>query len=144
MATCGAFTVVFNDKGQVLLVKRRDWPLWDLPGGRIEAGESPQTAALREAREESGLALALVSPARIYENQALDDRQFVFQGQIVGGQLLKTGPETRRTAYFDTEHLPRLMVPHRRRQIFDCLNATDFSKIQLLVDPWWLKPFCQR
>ena len=51
--------------GGRLLVYRRDdkptipWPgLWDLPGGGREGAESPEACALRELREEFGIALA--------------------------------------------------------------------------------------
>jgi len=44
--------------GEVLLIKRGHAPFagcWSLPGGKIEAGESPRRAALRELHEETGL-----------------------------------------------------------------------------------------
>ena len=56
--------------GAALLVLRRDdiptipWPgCWDLPGGGAEPGETPIDCALRELREETGLAL---DPARLH------------------------------------------------------------------------------
>jgi len=48
-----------DHQGKVLLLKRHTdqhcGGLWSFPGGKIEAGESPQTAAQRELREETGL-----------------------------------------------------------------------------------------
>jgi len=56
--------VVVQD-GRVLMVRRRvpEGTLsWQLPGGRVEPGESPAQAAVREVREETGL---LVRPGRL-------------------------------------------------------------------------------
>lgn len=53
-----AGAIVFRDDGAVLLVQRGRAPsagTWSLPGGRIERGETPEQAAVREVREETGL-----------------------------------------------------------------------------------------
>jgi len=47
--------ILENKKKEILLLKRRDNGFWDLPGGSIEWGESPERAATREAKEETGL-----------------------------------------------------------------------------------------
>jgi len=52
-----AVAVVISALG-VLLGRRRDGePPWTFPGGKIEAGESPEDAAIREALEETGLGI---------------------------------------------------------------------------------------
>ena len=53
----GASIAVFKDAA-VLLVKRGRGPhggVWSLPGGKIEGKETPQAAALRELKEETGI-----------------------------------------------------------------------------------------
>lgn len=52
---------VIVDAGRVLLVRRRvkEGSLsWQFPSGEVEEGESPADAAIREAREETGLTVA--------------------------------------------------------------------------------------
>lgn len=48
--------LVINDRQQVLMIYRLD--NWDFPKGKIEDGEDPATAALREVAEETGLSNA--------------------------------------------------------------------------------------
>jgi ADP-ribose pyrophosphatase YjhB (NUDIX family) len=50
--------LVHDQAGRLLLIQRGHDPhrgRWSLPGGRIEAGESPEQAVVREVREETGL-----------------------------------------------------------------------------------------
>ncbi len=57
-----AVALVAHD-GRVLMAKRKQGRahggLWEFPGGKMEAGESPEAAALREIREELGVNLSL-------------------------------------------------------------------------------------
>lgn len=51
-------TAIITHQGRVLMVRRREQEgrlLWAFPGGGIEAGESPEEAAVREVAEEVGL-----------------------------------------------------------------------------------------
>jgi 8-oxo-dGTP diphosphatase len=57
--------VVRDESGRLLLIQRGHEPsrgLWSLPGGRVEAGESPEQAVEREVREETGLAVRAGTP----------------------------------------------------------------------------------
>jgi len=49
-----AFAIILHSR-HVLLVKARDKSNWQLPGGRLEPGETPAQAVIREVREETGL-----------------------------------------------------------------------------------------
>ena len=51
----GAGVACLNLAGEVLLIRRRDDGLWDVPGGRVEVGEGTEAAARRELLEETGL-----------------------------------------------------------------------------------------
>ena len=50
-----AKALLFNPAGELLLVKPSYKPYWSLPGGLVEAAESPQAACIREVYEEVGL-----------------------------------------------------------------------------------------
>jgi mutator protein MutT len=68
---------------KVLVLRRRPEDrsfasMWCLPGGRLEHGESPERAAVREVEEETGLSVELVAalgPRRIH----LPEREIVFR-----------------------------------------------------------------
>ena len=52
--TVGVF--IFNQAGEVLLLKSHKWPgKYVIPGGHVEVGERLEEAAIREAKEETGL-----------------------------------------------------------------------------------------
>jgi ADP-ribose pyrophosphatase YjhB (NUDIX family) len=51
----GAEAAIFDHEGRILLVHRSDDGLWCLPCGWVEPNESPEEAAVRETREETGL-----------------------------------------------------------------------------------------
>lgn len=54
-----AVGVLFNEQGEVLIgqrvVKDNYYQKWEFPGGKLEQGESPQDALIREFREEVGI-----------------------------------------------------------------------------------------
>ncbi len=45
--------IILNEKGELLMMFRRG--KWDLPKGKIDPGETPPLAAIREVKEETGL-----------------------------------------------------------------------------------------
>jgi 8-oxo-dGTP diphosphatase len=57
-----AACVLIDGEGRVLLARRPEGRalagLWEFPGGKIEAGEEPEAALVRELREELGIAVA--------------------------------------------------------------------------------------
>ena len=54
--------LVVDDRGQILLIRARDLrdqPVWTLPKGALNPGESSADAAVREVREETGLPVSI-------------------------------------------------------------------------------------
>ena len=53
--------VLYDDEGGLLLLHRNTLELtqWELPGGKIEPGESAESAAIREANEEVGVSVVI-------------------------------------------------------------------------------------
>jgi 8-oxo-dGTP diphosphatase len=59
----GAYAVILDDQGRVLTVRAENGRCY-LPGGRVEAGETPRQALVREIGEECGWSAAILSPLR--------------------------------------------------------------------------------
>lgn len=55
----GAGVLITDERGRALLVEPTYKPYWEIPGGTVEADESPHAAARRELAEELGLRLAV-------------------------------------------------------------------------------------
>jgi 8-oxo-dGTP diphosphatase len=68
--------VILLPGDRVVLVRRRfPPPGWALPGGFVDAGETLEAAAAREAREETGLEVELTDLVWIYSDPRRDPRQ---------------------------------------------------------------------
>jgi len=62
--------------GGIVLIERRNPPHgWAIPGGFVDYGESVENAAVREAKEETGLDVTLVELFQIYSAPERDPRK---------------------------------------------------------------------
>ncbi len=67
--------IIIEIGGGIVLVERKNSPHgWALPGGFVDYGESFEQAAVREAREETGLEVVLVRQFHTYSNPDRDER----------------------------------------------------------------------
>ncbi len=68
--------IIQVDKKSVILIKRKNPPYgWAIPGGFVDYGESLEEAAVREAKEETGLDVALAGQFHTYSDPKRDPRQ---------------------------------------------------------------------
>ncbi|MEP7292701.1 MAG: NUDIX domain-containing protein, partial [Chloroflexota bacterium] len=113
MLTHGANTVILAER-RILLQIRADSHIWALPGGRVEPGETPEDAAIRETFEETGLQVRLERKVGTYWKPQQDDIVTVFSAQVVGGEIVQRSAETVDVRWFDQERLPWLMGTMKR------------------------------
>ncbi|MFA5076171.1 MAG: NUDIX hydrolase [Patescibacteria group bacterium] len=117
-------SVILAKAGQVLMVKRKQEPLqgyWVLPGGYIDYGETPQAAAIREAKEETNLDVRIKDLVGVYQIDN-DPRghniDIIYCADIIGGQLA-INEESAEFDFFDVESLPELIAYTHRQAIGD-------------------------
>ena len=112
-------------QGSLLLVRRRDTGVWELPGGRVDVGESAEQAAVRETAEEAGVQVAITGlaglftdPRHVIRSRDGDVRQqfaVLFRGSVVGGVPHGDQFETSEAAWIRVEDLPGLPMEAAER-----------------------------
>ncbi len=102
--------IVHDPAGRLLLVRRGHEPArgsWSLPGGRVEPGESPPAAVVREVLEETGLVVVVLALVGAVERAAPGGGVYVIEDHAcrpVGGEL-RAGDDADDVAWFDAEAL---------------------------------------
>jgi len=81
-----AAVALYDANGRVLVVKAHYKKYWSLPGGIVDAGETPRQAAVRETREEVGLPVHIDKlDFRLIVNRVSDiaqTYQFIFENRV--------------------------------------------------------------
>lgn len=131
----GAGCLFFNREGKMLILKPTYKNHWLLPGGVIEANESPRQACIREVKEETDIDC---QPTRLLCVDYVSDRshkvesvQFVFLGGIITHEAQINLPEEEISTYQFLEPLAALSmlgVPSQRR-LKQCLTHLDRQTI---------------
>lgn len=101
--------VIIEHEGGIVLIKRKNEPLgWALPGGFVDYGERIEEAAVREAREETGLHVELLRQFHTYSDPARDSRFHTVSTVFVarGTGVLKAGDDAKDAEVFTRESLP--------------------------------------
>lgn len=120
---CAGALVVHD--GRLLLVKRAIEPYlgcWDIPGGFLEADEHPEVGALREVKEETGLAVRLTELFGIYMGRYSYGEEEVhclnvyFLAEVSGGAELPDDDATD-LAWFAPDELPKAIAFYHARQV---------------------------
>jgi len=137
--------IIFSqDRTQVALIKRRDVPVWVLPGGGIEPHESPEQAILREIEEEMGFETKIIRKIGEYTpiNRLTRFTHF-YECAILNG-VPKVNAEVRKIAFFPFEKLPKYLPPPYGEWIEDGIKDEPMIRKTLnkITYPLLLKYLC--
>jgi 8-oxo-dGTP diphosphatase len=130
----GVGAIIIEDS-RVLLVKRAYPPLqaqWSIPGGVLEVGELIRAAAVREAREETGLIVEPADLLGVYDRILRDPEERVqyhyvlidFLCRRVGGELLAAS-DAAEVRWFTREELRALSLAEDTQDVI----AKGFAKL---------------
>lgn len=119
---------VFDKSGKILLVKRRDVPIWVIPGGGIEIEESPEQAAIRETKEESGYDIKIIRKVAEYTHRGSNKKNNLFEAVLTGGAP-KINSESKEIGFFLVSSLPNPHHPLISEWLLD-LNKKSKSVIK--------------
>jgi 8-oxo-dGTP pyrophosphatase MutT (NUDIX family) len=123
--------ILTHDKSEVLLVKRRDLPIWVLPGGGIECGESPQEALIREVEEETGLTVSIQRHCAEYTPiNRLSTQTSIFLCSPLSGTL-SLSSETDDIAYHPLNNLPPSLFHLHAHWLQESLSSETLIQRQL-------------
>ncbi len=138
----GSGLLVRDPLGAVLIVTPTYKPTLEIPGGIVEAGESPRACARRESLEELGLELTpqrlLVLDYLSATNERPDALIFVFDGGVLGADeitrihLPPTELET--WQFVPPSELPAIMLPRMARRLQCAINALESGETWYLED----------
>lgn len=101
-------TIIQMADGGIVLVRRAIDPgygLWVFPGGYVDRGEEVQAAAIREAREESGLDVRIDRLVNVYSYPGNAPVIIVYAATALGGDLC-TDEECLEARVFRPEEIP--------------------------------------
>ncbi|WP_275691314.1 NUDIX hydrolase [Pseudonocardia broussonetiae] len=129
------YAVVRDAAARLLLVRRVDTGDWELPGGRVDPGESAVTALVREVAEESGLVVDVQGvsglysdPGHVVEQAGVVRQPFAvcFHATAQPGAPRPDGCETSEAQWWDVADVGGLpMHPAVRRRVRDAIGRPD-------------------
>jgi len=113
-----AAAVIHDSEGRVLLIRQNyGQRRWGLPGGRINVGETPVHAVIREIRVETGLETEVTDLVGLYHlcggaTSLPDQLTYAFRCQVVGGEAVVNLPsKVAALGWHDPSALPSPTTP---------------------------------
>jgi 8-oxo-dGTP diphosphatase len=126
-------TIITDEQNRVVLVKRAIDPgygKWVFPGGYVDRGEEVRAAAVREAREETGLEIRLDRLINIYSYAGRVPVIVVYSATMMGG-CLGCDDEGLEARFFEPETIPweELAFRSTREALLEFLGLTRSSPL---------------
>lgn len=127
--------IIFNEKGEILLQRRKDTDQWCVICGHVEYGETVENTVLREIKEELGCSAKIKRLIGIYSsplsqtyNYPERNVQYVtsyFEAELTSEVDLDfVNEETAELKYFNPNNLPKTMAKLNENWLKDALSSS--------------------
>jgi ADP-ribose pyrophosphatase YjhB (NUDIX family) len=118
--------IIIEYEAGIILIERKNPPLgWALPGGFVDYGETVEAAAMREAKEETGLTLKNLQQFRVYSDPARDPRghtvSVVFTAKGIG--IAQADTDAKTVKVFNEKSLPEAIAFDHRKILADYFSS---------------------
>lgn len=138
----GAGVLLFNQAGEILIVKPNYKDFWLIPGGTIDKDESPRQGCVREIKEEIGLDITKLNFICVDYTTANDYKtesfQFVFNGGILNQEqidkIVLDRKELDEYKFIKLEDSLPLFSEWFRKRLVKCLAIINQDKAIYLED----------
>jgi ADP-ribose pyrophosphatase YjhB (NUDIX family) len=105
--------IIIEIEDKIVIIERKNPPYgWALPGGFVDYGESVETAATREAKEETSLDLVDLEQFRVFSAPDRDPRGHTITTVFIarGKGRLQAADDARSVELVDPRHMTRPMA----------------------------------
>jgi 8-oxo-dGTP pyrophosphatase MutT (NUDIX family) len=130
--------LIFDERNCVLLHRATEDGRWHTIGGSIDPGEEIADAAVREAREETGLDVEPVRLVGVYTDPPVSYANgdvvlylsFAFECRIIGGEMHVADDESLELRFFGVHELPDELRELDRHRILHALKRHDRAEFR--------------
>ncbi|MDO8425503.1 MAG: NUDIX domain-containing protein, partial [bacterium] len=126
----GAFAIIADEQGRILLAHRTDRDAWNLPGGKVETGESPWDGVVREIWEEVDVRAAVDELVDVSFKPQTNEIVFTFRCHIIEGRP-GLSDEADVVDWFAWDALPTTMVPRQAERVRGAFEASDRCRLRV-------------
>lgn len=120
--------VLLEKDGKYLLVQeaqKKAYGLWNLPAGKVEKDVTIEETAIREAKEESGFDVELISKIGAFQENSEKPVKNVFLAKIIGGEQIENSDEILAVKWFTFDEIKKMQDKLRGEHIMAAIKLLE-------------------